>query len=130
MKRLLGIVIVVVVGLIYASQLHAETVHSSDLGWKEGKEGKDITTKFKALLGTQSVKARDELVRDHTYRISGTYHLPDDFTLSAKKGAGFEVTDAKNNGAPLLDIYLRPATAGLSETLSVISLVVFGQQLF
>jgi len=95
MKILLGIVIVVVVGLTCALQLHAETVHSSDLGWKEGE---DITAKLKSLLSTKGVKAGDELVLDHMYRISGTYQMPDDFTLSAKKGAGFEVTDAKDNG--------------------------------
>jgi len=113
MKRLLNTVMVVVVGLICASQLHAKTVHSSDLGWKDGE---DITTKFKVLLSTQGVKAGDELVLDHTYRISGTYHLPDDFTLSAKKGAGFEVTDAKNNGAPLLELGNRNTLHNLTVT--------------
>jgi len=101
MKRLPGIVVVAVVGLICASQAHAKTVHSSDLGWKEGE---DITTKFKSLLGTQGVKAGDEFILDHTYRVGGTHKLPDDFTLSAKKGAGFEVTDAKTNGKPLLEL--------------------------
>jgi len=101
MKRLPTIVMVAAVGLIGASRVHAKTIHSSDLGWKEGE---DITTKFKALLNTQAVKAGDELVLDHTYRISGTYQLPDEFTLSAKKGGGFNVLDAKNNRAPFLEL--------------------------
>ena len=35
MKSLLGIVMVAVVGLIWVSQLHAKTIYSSDLGWKD-----------------------------------------------------------------------------------------------
>jgi len=101
MERLHGIVIAVVVGLCCASPLHAKTVHSSDLGWKPGQ---DITAKFRTLLGSGRLKAGDELVLDHTYRISGTHRLPDGFTLSAKKGAGFEVTDAKTNNRPLLEM--------------------------
>lgn len=111
MRRLLGIVVVVVVGLCCASQLHAKTVYSSDLGWKEGE---DTTTKFKSLLSTQGVKGGDELVLDHAYRISGTYKLPDGFTLSAKKGAGFEVTDAKTNGKPLLELGNKTALHNLT----------------
>jgi len=101
MEKLLGIVIAVAVGLCCASELDAKTVHSSDLGWKAGE---DITAKLRSLLGTKAVNGGDELVLDHMYRISGSYRLPENFTLSAKKGAGFEVTDAKTNGRPLLEL--------------------------
>lgn len=69
----------------------ARVIHSSDLGWKADQ---DITEAFAGLLKGGELKAGDELVLDHRYRIAGSHKLPDNFTLSAKKGAGFEVTDA------------------------------------
>jgi hypothetical protein len=68
--------------------------HSQDFGWKAGQ---DITQAFGKLLKEGELKTGEELVLDHSYRISGTHALPDGFTLTAKEGAGLEVTDAKAN---------------------------------
>ena len=65
--------------------------HSSDLGWTAGQ---DVTEQFGSVFTDRIIKPGDGLVLDHTYRISGTHELPDDITISATKGAGFEVTDA------------------------------------
>ncbi|MAF65279.1 MAG: hypothetical protein CMJ84_06430 [Planctomycetes bacterium] len=75
--------------------------HSSDFGWKAGQ---DVTKAFQQLLEGGKLKAGDELRLQHTYRIAGSHSLPDNFTLSAVKCAGFDVTDAvdpKNNRALL-----------------------------
>jgi len=69
----------------------ARVLHSSDFGWAAGQ---DITESFAKLLKSGKLKAGDEFVLDHSYRITGSYTLPDDFTLSARKGAGFDVADA------------------------------------
>ena len=74
-----------------AATAHGEIRHTSDFGWKAGE---DVTSKFEALFRDGAVRSGDELVLDHTYRIRGTHALPDDFTLSAVKGGGFEVVDA------------------------------------
>lgn len=84
--------------------LPANVHHSTDFGWAEGQE---IAKPFAELLNSGRLRAGDELVLDHTYRISGGYKLPDNFTLSAVKGAGFVVTDATVNhkeGLPLLEL--------------------------
>ncbi len=113
MERPLRIAITVVVTLACASTLYAKTVRSSDLGWKKGE---DVSPKFKSFLDSHGVKAVDELVIDHTYRISGTYELPDGFNLSATKDAGFEVTDAKSNGRPFLELGNRNTLNNLTIT--------------
>ena len=77
--------------LMFSTQLHATVSHSSDQGWTEGQ---DISRQFAKLLISGIIKAGDELKLDHIYRISGTHQLPDDFTLSAVKGGGFDVIDA------------------------------------
>jgi len=77
--------------LICVTQLHAKVRHSSDLGWTEGQ---NVGTQFAALLSSGKIETGDELKLDHTYRISDTHQLPDDFTLSAVNGGGFDVTDA------------------------------------
>jgi hypothetical protein len=85
---------VFILGLLTCvAQLHAAVYHSSDLGWIAGH---DISAQFAREVSgrSRSMKAGVELKLDHTYRISGTHHLPDDFILSATKGGGFEVTDA------------------------------------
>jgi len=89
------------VTLVGALPAQATVHHSSDIGWAADQ---DVTTGFAKLLESGELKAGDELVLDHIYRIGGTHQLPDDFKLSAKKGAGFEVTDAKTNGKPLLEL--------------------------
>ena len=49
------------------------------------------------------VKPGDTLVLDGMYRIEGSkFQLPDDFTLTATNGGGFEVVDAATNRDPLL----------------------------
>ena len=77
--------------------------HSSDFGWTANR---DITGQFAKLLDSGKLKASQELVLDHKYRISGSYELPDNFTLSAAKGGGFDVTDAAKpeNNRPLLEL--------------------------
>jgi hypothetical protein len=75
--------------------------HSSDFGWKADQ---DVTEAFQQLLESGKLKPGDEMRLQHTYRIAGSHSLPDNFTLSAVKGAGFDVTDAaepKNNRALL-----------------------------
>jgi hypothetical protein len=76
--------------LACVTQLHAAVRHSSDLGWTAGQ---DVSTQFAGILSGGTIEAGDELKLDHTYRISGTHQLADDFTLSAIRGGGFEVTD-------------------------------------
>jgi hypothetical protein len=69
------------------------TVHrSTDFGWTANQ---DITEAFTRLLTDGTLKAGDELVLDHTYRINMMNRecervLPANFTLSAVKGAGFD----------------------------------------
>ena len=66
----------------------------------------DVTEAFATLLESGKLKAGEELVLDHKYRISGSHTLPDNFTLSAVKGAGFDVTDAAEpkSNRPLLEL--------------------------
>jgi hypothetical protein len=72
--------------------LHAATHHSSEFVWKANQ---DVTEAFTKLLQDGTLKAGDELVLDHTYRINimskSKRTLPANFTLSAVKGAGFDV---------------------------------------
>jgi len=78
------------------------TVHrSKDLGWKANQ---DVTKEFSKLLTDGTLKAGDELVLDHKYRIRGSYVLPANVTLSAVQGGGFDVTDARENQRPLLTL--------------------------
>lgn len=72
--------------------------HSTDFGWTAGQ---DVTEQFTALLASGKLKAGEELVLDHTFRTSGGHKLPANFTLSAVKGAGFDVP-AKPVHSPLL----------------------------
>jgi hypothetical protein len=83
--------------------LRAETYRSSDLGWTADQ---DVTEAFDELLTDGTLKTGDELLLQHTYKISGSRQLPDNFILSAVKGAGFDVTDAAEpkNNRPLLEL--------------------------
>jgi hypothetical protein len=83
--------IVILAYLVCIRQGYATVRRSSDLGWAAGQ---DVSTEFAALLSRGTITRGDELRLDHTYRISGTHKLPDDFVLSAVKGGGFDVTDA------------------------------------
>ena len=91
------ILTIVAATLLWSWPLEAAVYHSSDLGWQAGQ---DVTEAFAELFESGKLKAGDELVLEHTYKISGTHELPTGFTLSAKKDAGFNVTDAtpKNPG--------------------------------
>jgi hypothetical protein len=89
------------VTLVCALPVQAAVHHSSDFGWAAHQ---DVTESLAKLLKSGKLRSGDELVLDRTYRIRGTHELPDNFTLSAKKGAGFEVTDAKTNSKPLLEL--------------------------
>ena len=77
--------------------------HSTDFGWEAGQ---DVTKAFDELLTSGALTSGDGLVLDHRYRLSGTRELPDDFTLSAVKGGGFDVTDAATlkGNRPLLGL--------------------------
>jgi len=81
----------------------AKSHHSSAFGWTANQ---DVTEDFAKLLGSGKLKAGEELILDHRYRISANHTLPDRFTLSAVRGAGFDVTDAANpkSGRPLLEL--------------------------
>ena len=101
--------------IVWALPVHAAVHHSSDLGWKPGQ---DVTEAFAKLLEAGRLKAGDQLVLDHTYKISGSHALPDDFILSAVKGAGFDVTDAAepNDNRPLLELGDRNTLRNLTIT--------------
>ncbi len=83
-------IIVLLACFVGAAPARATVYHSSELGWTSGQ---DVSDGFADFLANTAA-AGDELRLDRSYRISGTHQLPDDFTLSAVKGAGFEVTDA------------------------------------
>ncbi len=65
--------------------------HSSKLGWKSGA---DVSQSFATLLTNGTINPGDELIVEDSYRIAGHLQLPDRFTISAVKGAGFDVADA------------------------------------
>jgi len=79
--------------LVGAVPARATVYHTSELGWSAGQDVSDAFAEFLANTAT----AGDELRLDHTYRISGTHQVPDDLTLSAEAGGGFEVTDAESD---------------------------------
>ena len=91
-----------------------EVHHTADLGWKAGE---DVTSKFEAFLREGRTRSGDELVLSHTYRIRDTHALPDDFTLSAVNGGGFEVVDAtKDNSA----VFLAPGNRNTLRNLTIV----------
>ena len=89
--------------VLFALPLQAKVYHSSDFGWEAGQ---NVSRAFGQLLKDGMLKAGDELILEHTYKISGNHVLPDNITLSAVKGAGFDVTDAAEpkNNRPLLEL--------------------------
>jgi hypothetical protein len=107
MRRLLTTILAAAVVLAAAASeqpAKAAKIHrSSDFGWVADQ---DVTEAFSTLLESGKLKAGEELVLDHKYRISGSHTLPDNFTLSAVKGAGFDVTDAAKpkDNRPLLEL--------------------------
>jgi hypothetical protein len=69
-------------------------IRSASLGWAAGQ---NVTTQVAALV--PRLAPFDELVLDHKYELTGgPYQLPDDFTLSAVQGGGFDVTDTATAG--------------------------------
>ncbi|UWQ39574.1 right-handed parallel beta-helix repeat-containing protein (plasmid) [Leisingera aquaemixtae] len=74
--------------------------HSSDLGWSAGQ---DVSSAFASLLSSNKFKAGDTLVLEDTYKISGSHlRLPENFTLTAKDGAGLDVrTTSGTDTSPL-----------------------------
>ncbi|UWQ48123.1 right-handed parallel beta-helix repeat-containing protein [Leisingera aquaemixtae] len=74
--------------------------HSSDLGWSAGQ---DVSSAFASLLSSKKFKAGDTLVLEDTYKISGSHlRLPENFTLTAEKGAGLDVrTTSPTDTSPL-----------------------------
>lgn len=87
------IAIVLIACLAGAVPAHATVYHSSELGWSAAQ---DVTDELAEFLATTAV-AGDELRLEQVYRVSGAHQLPDDFTLSAELGAGFDVTDAESD---------------------------------
>ena len=93
--------------------------HSADFGWTANQ---DVTEQFTKLLTDGTLKAGEELVLDHTYRIDGQSKnrrvLPANFTLSAVKGAGFEVVNlpGKGVGPTVLELGDRNTLRNLSIT--------------
>ncbi len=83
-------IIVLFACFVGAIPAQATVYHSSELGWSSGQ---DVSDEFADFL-ENTATGGDELQLDHTYRISGTHQLPDDFTLTAVTGGGFDVTDA------------------------------------
>lgn len=93
--------------------LSAASYHSSALGWTAGE---DVTTAFAGLFDS-TLGSGDELILDDIYEIGGTHQLPDDFTLSAVKGAGFDVIDATpDNGSTFLLLGNRTVLRNLTIT--------------
>jgi hypothetical protein len=87
-----------------AHQAKVAKIHrSSDFGWAAHQ---DVTESFARLLEDGQLKQGEELVLEHKYRICGSFSLPDNFTLSAVNGAGFDVTDAvePKSSRPLLEL--------------------------
>ena len=81
--------------------LDAKTFRSTELGWTKGQ---GVTESFERFLSKGTFNSGDALRLEHTYRLAGNHLLPDNFTLTAAKNAGFEVTDAvepKSNRALL-----------------------------
>jgi len=110
-RTTLALIIVLALGI---STWAAETKggrtvhHSTDFGWKANQ---DVTEPFTRLLTDGTLKAGDELVLDHTYRINimskNRRTLPANFTLSAVKGAGFAVygfSQETNARVPVLEL--------------------------
>jgi hypothetical protein len=97
------------------------TVHrSADFGWKANQ---DVTEAFTRLLQDGTLKAGEELVLDHTYRINiqsrNPRRLPANFTLSAVKGAGFDVhgfSPESNPRNPVLELGERNTLRNLTIT--------------
>jgi len=79
-----------ILAIALAANASAKVYHSSDLGWKPEA---DVAKSFAGLLTSKRLTTGDELVIEHKYQIWGGLELPDRFTLSAKKGAGFDVID-------------------------------------
>jgi len=76
-------------------------LHSADLGWEPMQ---NVSEAFAKLLKEGVLKPGVDLRLDQMYRISGSYVLPDNVTISAVKGGGFHIIDAKENSAPLFKI--------------------------
>lgn len=90
-------------GITLLSKTYAKVLRSSDFGWKPNQ---DITYPFHDLLEDGTIKPGVEFVLEHKFKISKSHHLPDNFILSATKGAGLDVTDAKGHaqGRALLEL--------------------------
>ena len=76
------------------------TWHSSDLGWSAGD---NVSQEFASLVSS-SFKPGDTLVLDEMYEISGSYQLPDGFTLTAEAGGGFEVRTSSGDSSTLFKL--------------------------
>ena len=94
--------------------------HSADFGWKVNQ---DVTEQFTILLQDGTLKAGEELVLDHIYRINimskNGRILPANFTLSAVKGAGFAVygfSQDTNAPVPVLELGDRNTLRNLTIT--------------
>jgi hypothetical protein len=84
------IIILSIFAFIVALPASAKVYHSSSLGWKPGA---DVAKSLAGLLTSKKLTAGDELVLEHRYQMWGGVKLPDNFTISARKSAGFDVID-------------------------------------
>jgi len=81
------VIVALAVGIWAAESKGDRTIHhSTGFGWEANQ---DVTEAFTKLLQDGTLKAGDELVPDHTYRIdimgNSQRVLPDKFRLSAVK---------------------------------------------
>ncbi|WP_161787050.1 right-handed parallel beta-helix repeat-containing protein [Leisingera daeponensis] len=93
---------------LWAKEHRAPPWYSSGFGWSAGQ---DISGAFADLLSNNTFKAGDTLVLEDTYRISGSrLRLPENFTLTAKDGAGLDVRTASAADSSPLFILSNGAT--------------------
>ncbi|UWQ86115.1 right-handed parallel beta-helix repeat-containing protein [Leisingera caerulea] len=83
-----------------AQEFRPPPFYSSGLGWSAGQ---DISGAFADLLSNNTFKAGGTLVLEDTYKISGSnLRLPENFTLTATRGAGLDVrTTSPTDTSPL-----------------------------
>jgi hypothetical protein len=76
--------------VLYEKELKMTIYYSSDFGWNNGQ---DVSDSFKDLLYSK-FKPGDHFILEGEFKVSGKeLKLPNDFTLSAVKGGGFEIQD-------------------------------------
>lgn len=102
MNRVVPIVLIAMLwGLNTRTGIAEETIRSSSLGWTAGE---DISEKFNLLLSEGRIQSGQVLLLEERFCIRGSYIIPAGAKLKAKKGAGFDVLDSKENRKPFLTL--------------------------